>query len=927
MNLLYPFLIAAGFLTLISARAEVSVYFIAPSAQTEPMTDEALDGIFETRLDTALFTPLLQGAIANGAGPNLGVSTRIGRVFVNPESGELAVVGIDSGVRFIPIVEQVVEVPGCNENGQTFITTVIRPANWRHEKEADRSVRVWKMAPGHGLPVLAYTSPFPEIDFGAISAISNLLAYPGPHTAAGVDPDWVHDPAQIIRGGTYHFQSSRVLVPIHEKILSFAENQAGINVKPDFGAFDDFSPRTVRQATGVVANPLTGEVYFQTAENRLEFYIRSFEERIFHPDCGNGVIINPTVFRLRERQRTTVIARMAADGRNPTLFEIPPGSEGPGVEVANFRHTGIDPYAGWFFASDAENGRILKKALNRVDSSYLATLDLTKTGRSEFDFTALPGSFPDVLRLHAEPVSRRLYWLAGDTMLRSMKYDGTDVTHHLQLPAGTKDFAIFNSAGKPATPDARLVNFRLTSSLPFGSSTSNQSTLSADGRIIGGNSGSGDETAADPSTGRNQATLQAFGGEPFGLGFPKKGASDASTYTSAVRALSADGRVALLDSFVAGAGSAFALWDAASGHRTAEDSLSQFPGDARALSGDGSVVVGGNANLPVLWTAPGGTMSLPTPVNRTASGVATAISADALVIAGEATGAGGTEAFRWSAAGGVVSLGDLPGGKFFSTSQAISRDGKVVVGESYYNEKGTGFLGMTLRDESQPFYHSDATGMVAMGILDERIEEENTGSALGISDGGVVIGRSNGKAFIWHPVTGIVDLQHFVESTYGIDLGGANLISANAISADGKVIVGTARDASFDTHGFVLTLPNFPADRLLSLRQLSLEVDSDGDGMPDLAEAMFGSDPFKADAPRQATLDLQHGNRRVSFIKPAVATGGQVLYQIEASEDLAAWSAVGLTISTDNNQLVEVEDSLISSPRFYRVKAQLAAAE
>ena len=48
------------------------------------------------------------------------------------------------------------------------------------------------------------------------------------------------------------------------------------------------------------------------------------------------------------------------------------------------------------------------------------------------------------------------------------------------------------------------------------------------------------------------------------------------------------------------------------------------------------------------------------------------VSANGLVVAGEARSASGTEGFRWTQAGGTIGLGDLPGGDFYSFGHGVS---------------------------------------------------------------------------------------------------------------------------------------------------------------------------------------------------------------------------------------------------------------
>jgi probable HAF family extracellular repeat protein len=96
------------------------------------------------------------------------------------------------------------------------------------------------------------------------------------------------------------------------------------------------------------------------------------------------------------------------------------------------------------------------------------------------------------------------------------------------------------------------------------------------------------------------------------------------------------------------------------------------------------------------------------------------------------------EIFRWTASGGIQILGDIAGGATNSTARGISADGNIIVG-----------------------YGSSAASTATCGMCQE--------------------------AFKWTAQTGIVPLG---------DLPGGNLASAaNAISADGRVIVGTGTSA------------------------------------------------------------------------------------------------------------------------------------
>jgi probable HAF family extracellular repeat protein len=172
--------------------------------------------------------------------------------------------------------------------------------------------------------------------------------------------------------------------------------------------------------------------------------------------------------------------------------------------------------------------------------------------------------------------------------------------------------------------------------------------------------------------------------------------------------------------------------------------ISTLPSDARGISGDGSVLVGGNSSR----TPP------PPPFT--------------LLL----------EAFRWTSAAGMVGLGDLPGGGALrSQANAVSADGSVIVGY------GTSDFG------TEAFRWTSALGMVGLGDLPGGIFQSE---ALAVSaDGSIIVGRGDGfeEPFIWDAVNGMRSLTT-VLTDLGLDLTGWDLRTATGISADGSTIVG-----------------------------------------------------------------------------------------------------------------------------------------
>jgi probable HAF family extracellular repeat protein len=239
-------------------------------------------------------------------------------------------------------------------------------------------------------------------------------------------------------------------------------------------------------------------------------------------------------------------------------------------------------------------------------------------------------------------------------------------------------------------------------------------------------------------------------------------------------------------------------WTAAEGMRD----LGTLPGgswsEAYGVSADGSVVVGRADNAAgkghaFRWTAVGRMQNLG--ALGGSESVAYGVSADGSVVVGWARNAEERRrAFRWTtAAGWMQDLGALGGWE--SVAYGVSADGSVVVGAAYaigYNRAFRWTAGGWMQD---------------LGTLGG-----DSSWAYGVSaDGSVVVGcarNSEGgfRAFRWTAASGMEDLNityaHLL--TYG-----SKLYRANAISPDGRYIVGrgynaaTGRNEAFllDTQG------------------------------------------------------------------------------------------------------------------------------
>jgi probable HAF family extracellular repeat protein len=168
------------------------------------------------------------------------------------------------------------------------------------------------------------------------------------------------------------------------------------------------------------------------------------------------------------------------------------------------------------------------------------------------------------------------------------------------------------------------------------------------------------------------------------------------------------------------------------------------------------------------------------------SSAAYGVSADGAVVVGVSNG----RAFRWTASGGMQDLGTLGGWE--SEAWGVSADGSVVVG-SARNAAG----------RFRAFRWTVDGGMQDLGTLGGSGSE-----AYGVSaDGAVVVGVSNGRAFRWTAAGGMENLS----TTYACLLtDGSTLIKANAISPDGRYIVGTGYNAATERHEAFLLDTGFP---------------------------------------------------------------------------------------------------------------------
>jgi uncharacterized membrane protein len=209
-----------------------------------------------------------------------------------------------------------------------------------------------------------------------------------------------------------------------------------------------------------------------------------------------------------------------------------------------------------------------------------------------------------------------------------------------------------------------------------------------------------------------------------------------ATYASGV---SADGKVAV------GSGSLSAFRWTAKGGLVDIGTGFRFSG-AADVSADGSVVigygylVGGTSAVPTRWTASTGMVALPL-LPGCISGEARAVSHDGKVVVGGCSIPGGYIGYRWTAQGGLESLGALPGGATRVSVFSTNGDGSVIVGNVTIDNQAVAVIwtassGFRFLSEVLAESGTDLDGWTLSGITDIS------------SDGKTIVGYTNIGGFL-----------------------------------------------------------------------------------------------------------------------------------------------------------------------------------
>lgn len=196
-------------------------------------------------------------------------------------------------------------------------------------------------------------------------------------------------------------------------------------------------------------------------------------------------------------------------------------------------------------------------------------------------------------------------------------------------------------------------------------------------------------------------------------------------------------------------------------------------------SANGSVIVGesesNSGREAFRWTASSGMVGLGSLPGMNHS-TARAVSDDGSAVVGYSL----YDAFYWSAATGMTNIGTgcqafdiTPDGSMIVGNCRTPDDYRLIRWDSAFKIDTLGVLEDKGSYSSQT-YKTSATGETIVGYyLDSQAEE---------------------KAFIWRASHGVLDLQYALETVYGLDLNGWTLSAATDISDDGSTLVGWGLD-------------------------------------------------------------------------------------------------------------------------------------
>lgn len=274
--------------------------------------------------------------------------------------------------------------------------------------------------------------------------------------------------------------------------------------------------------------------------------------------------------------------------------------------------------------------------------------------------------------------------------------------------------------------------------------------------------------------------------------------------------------------------------------------LSDFVGDAQAVSADGTAIVGlvPGGNPAYRWNLGIGVRAVPYGPQNFPPDRLTAISADGQKMVGYGYHPFiGNEIFTWTVGQPALQLVPHVAGTFGGFAYGTSDDASVIVGTQVTQitprihraarwVNGVGELldmlptatasegwavsadGMVIGGSVATPGHSDAyiwtaaDGMKLVGATNIGLVESSVSDLS--ADGIVAVGagKLNGQSrgFYWTPTRGIVLIEELL-TAHGIDMGGYSVVGVNAVSDDGRTFVGAATSPAGRLEPFIARIP------------------------------------------------------------------------------------------------------------------------
>ena len=290
-----------------------------------------------------------------------------------------------------------------------------------------------------------------------------------------------------------------------------------------------------------------------------------------------------------------------------------------------------------------------------------------------------------------------------------------------------------------------------------------------------------------------------------------------------------------------------------------------FPGNAGAISADGSVVAGTYLTI-IIPAVPPSVVIFPSTLLRiwqegvgTSSQLAadpywsfdiTGMTADGSEVIGNRQGIlGHSHAMRFTVSGGGVMLPIVPVGV---NDECSSLYENPCVAHAYgATPDGTTLVGsVDLELGAVPPRAARWIGNAAPTFL--------AGAPLGLpsvardvtADGGMIVGDRHGHAFVWTPAGGMRDLRRLLEEL-GLDLTGWTLGPAFAVSDDGSVVAGTGKRPDGASANWIVQAPELEA--AAQVPEAIPALGSWGGVVLGLALALAGATRSRSRRPRRAT--------------------------------------------------------------------------